>query len=296
MRWLITGARGQLGSDLGQLLDRLPDAELRACGSAELDVTDRAAIGSVVAEFRPDVIVNAAAYTAVDAAETDFDRAYRGERHRPRPAGSRDGTLRRPAGAHLHRLRLRRHRDGAVSGRRSDEPAVRLRPDQAGRRAGGARAGPGHRVRGAYQLAVRRRRAELRQDHGPAGGQPADRVRGRRPDRLADLVGRSGRAGWSTWFRPNRRPASTTAGSAGSTSWHGFARAVFAELGADPERVLPTSTEQFPRPAPRPAYSVLSDAEWLAAGLPPMPDWRAALATALNLDRPAYLLDQNLPN
>jgi dTDP-4-dehydrorhamnose reductase len=79
--------------------------------------------------------------------------------------------------------------------------------------------------------------------------------------------------------------------SAGSTSWHGFAQAVFAELGADPERVLPTSTEQFPRPAPRPAYSVLSDAEWLAAGLPPMPDWRSALTTALSLDRPAYLPD-----
>src|SRR3954447_8949049 len=76
MRWLITGARGQLGSDLARLLDGLPDVELLACGSAELDVTDRAAIDAMVAEFRPDVIVNAAAYTAVDAAETDFDRAY----------------------------------------------------------------------------------------------------------------------------------------------------------------------------------------------------------------------------
>ena len=75
----------------------------------------------------------------------------------------------------------------------------------------------------------------------------------------------------------------------GSTSWHGFARAIFAELGADLERVLAIPTEKYLRPAPRPAYSVLSDAEWLAAGLPGMLDWRAALTAALAADRAAYL-------
>jgi dTDP-4-dehydrorhamnose reductase len=68
--------------------------------------------------------------------------------------------------------------------------------------------------------------------------------------------------------------------NAGDTTWYGLARAVFAELGADPDRVCPTTTDRFPRPAPRPAYSVLSPAAWLAAGLPPMPPWRDALARA----------------
>ena len=75
----------------------------------------------------------------------------------------------------------------------------------------------------------------------------------------------------------------------GETSWFGLARAVFDELGADPERVRPTTTDKFPRPAPRPAYSVLSDAAWRAAGLSPLPHWRAALRQAFAEDRAAYL-------
>ena len=66
----------------------------------------------------------------------------------------------------------------------------------------------------------------------------------------------------------------------GGTTWHGFTQAIFEELGADPARVEPTSTAAFPRPAPRPAYSVLSPAAWDGAGLPPLPGWRAALGAA----------------
>src|SRR5690606_14972358 len=64
----------------------------------------------------------------------------------------------------------------------------------------------------------------------------------------------------------------------GSTTWYVFARAIFEELGADPERVQPCSTEDFPRPAPRPARSALSPKSWLDAGLDPLPEWPDALA------------------
>jgi dTDP-4-dehydrorhamnose reductase len=66
----------------------------------------------------------------------------------------------------------------------------------------------------------------------------------------------------------------------GDTTWHGFAQAIFTELGADPRRVLPTTSAEYPRPAPRPAYSVLSDRAWRAAGLTPLPHWRNALHAA----------------
>lgn len=75
MRVLLTGAYGQLGRCL---LDRFPtDWITLACGSAELDITNRIAIERVVKKFRPEVIINAAAYTAVDKAETDRVRAMK---------------------------------------------------------------------------------------------------------------------------------------------------------------------------------------------------------------------------
>jgi dTDP-4-dehydrorhamnose reductase len=60
----------------------------------------------------------------------------------------------------------------------------------------------------------------------------------------------------------------------------GLARATLTELGADPARVRPCASADFPRPAQRPAYSVLGDASWRAAGLPPLRHWRDALAAA----------------
>ncbi len=78
--------------------------------------------------------------------------------------------------------------------------------------------------------------------------------------------------------RPSARLLHATGG--GETTWFGFARAIFEELGADPARVSPCTTADYPRPAPRPAYSVLSGAAWAAAGLRPLPHWRSALSEA----------------
>ena len=66
--------------------------------------------------------------------------------------------------------------------------------------------------------------------------------------------------------------------NAGETTWFDFARSILEELGDDPDRVQPTNTAEFPRPAPRPAYSVLSDEAWVSAGLTPLRNWRDALA------------------
>jgi len=68
--------------------------------------------------------------------------------------------------------------------------------------------------------------------------------------------------------------------NSGETTWFGFAQAIFAEAGLDPARVLPTTSAEFVRPAPRPSYSVLGHDAWTAAGLAPMRDWRAALTDA----------------
>lgn len=75
MRVLLTGAYGQLGRCL---LNRFPKTWIiLACGSAELDITDKIAVERIVKKFRPDIIMNGAAYTAVDKAETDRVRAMK---------------------------------------------------------------------------------------------------------------------------------------------------------------------------------------------------------------------------
>ncbi|MFD5795525.1 SDR family oxidoreductase, partial [Streptomyces diastatochromogenes] len=71
----------------------------------------------------------------------------------------------------------------------------------------------------------------------------------------------------------------------GEASWYELAREVFRLAGADPDRVRPTDSRSFTRPAPRPAYSALGHAHWRKAGLAPPRDWRSALSEALPLIR-----------
>jgi dTDP-4-dehydrorhamnose reductase len=91
--------------------------------------------------------------------------------------------------------------------------------------------------------------------------------------RLVELAGLGGQS---------RAPAGVYHGTAsGQTTWYGLAREVFAGAGLDPDRVRPTTSDRFVRPAPRPAYSVLGHARWAAAGLPPLRSWKEALREAL---------------
>jgi dTDP-4-dehydrorhamnose reductase len=77
-------------------------------------------------------------------------------------------------------------------------------------------------------------------------------------------------------------PAGTYHGTAsGETTWFGLAQRVFGLVGADIARVLPVTSAEFVRPAPRPAYSVLAHDAWAAAGLAPMRSWDSALVEAL---------------
>jgi len=69
--------------------------------------------------------------------------------------------------------------------------------------------------------------------------------------------------------------------SSGETTWFGFAQEIFRLLGHDPARVLPTTSEAFVRPAPRPAYSVLGHDHWKNAHLAPIRKWSDALAESM---------------
>jgi dTDP-4-dehydrorhamnose reductase len=123
--------------------------------------------------------------------------------------------------------------------------------------------------------------------HGPSFVRTMSSLEGQR-DTLEVVDDQRGQPTWSRDLAERLvqlvdagAPAGIYHGTAsGSTTWCGLARRVFELGGADPARVHPTTTDRFPRPAPRPAYSVLGHDGWARAGLSPMRDWEAALTAA----------------
>jgi dTDP-4-dehydrorhamnose reductase len=283
---LVPGGHGQLGSDLATVGARV--GTVRALGSAELDITDAASIARALDELvasageadAAPVVCNAAAYTAVDAAESDVERAEAVNAVGPgllaAACAARDVPL-------LHVSTDYVFPGDADRPYEPDDPtgprSVYGRTKLAGERAVLSGATRSWVVRTAWvygavggnfvktMARLQRAHAELTvvDDQHGSPTWSADLAAG-----LVELAGRvAGGDG------PEQRVLHCTGG--GRTTWCGLARAVLAELGADPERVKPCGTADFPRPAPRPAYSVLSDAAWRAAGLTPLRPWRAAL-------------------
>jgi dTDP-4-dehydrorhamnose reductase len=131
------------------------------------------------------------------------------------------------------------------------------------------------------------RTAWLYGEHGPNFVKTMIRLEGER-ETLDVVNDQRGQPTWSVdlaWLIVALIDAEAPAGiyhgtSAGETTWWGLARAVFEELGADPARVRPTTTDRFPRPARRPAYSVLGGHRLVEAGITPIQLWREALTQA----------------
>jgi dTDP-4-dehydrorhamnose reductase len=279
MRWLITGSYGQLGTDLQAVLAATPEDVVRAVDLDVLDITDAAAVERAIAEFAPDVLVNAAAFTAVDAAEENEALAFRVNATGPAVLAA---AIARNGGRLVHVST-----DYVFAGEGTRPYEVDDAPDP-------------RSAYGRTKLAGERAVRELLPDASYVvrtawvyGGTGANFVKTmvRLEDERESVSVVDDQRGSPTWSADLARAlvelarSSATPGvyhctGTGDTTWFGFTQAIFGELGADPARVLPTTTDAFPRPAPRPAYSVLSDAAWRAAGLTPMPGWRDALHTA----------------
>jgi dTDP-4-dehydrorhamnose reductase len=283
--WLVTGAHGQLGHDLVEALAERPGDQVTAVGRAEMDLTDEAAVRTAVRDWlgrsadRRAVLVNAAAYTAVDAAEEDEPTAAVVN-------GAAPGWLAEEmaeAGRLLHVSTDYVFDGSATEPYRVDAPTAPRsaygRTKAAGERAIAAVGGDATVVRTAWvygrhggnfvrtmtKLEASRETVSVVDDQVGSPTWSADLAAG-----LVELGGREAAV-----------PPVLHYTNAGQVSWCGLARAVFEELGADPGRVLPTTTEAFPRPAPRPAYSVLDGTAWTEAGLTAPRPWRKALTVAM---------------
>lgn len=267
MRWLVTGANGQLGTALSAALGTAAVALDRSA----LDITSASAVAACVADVRPDVVVNAAGWTAVDAAETDESAAFEVN-------AAAVGHLAAAAGRRLIHVSTDYvfRGDGQSPYEVDDEPAPQTaygRTKLAGERlalAAGATVvrtawvygGPGPNfVDTMLALAQSRPSVDVVDDQVGSPTWVAD---------LAAAVVALGPRGGLFHFV-----------NGGQASWYELACAVFELAGHDPAHVHPVPSAAFPRPAPRPAWSVLSTRSWTDAGLPAPRHWRAALTECL---------------
>jgi dTDP-4-dehydrorhamnose reductase len=276
MKILITGAGGQVGRELVELCEREGD-DVTAADRARLDVTDRDAVLQLCAEVRPEAIVHAASWTAVDACEADPDRAHGvnalGARHVAQAA--------KEAGAHLLHFSTDYVFDGTKKTPydESDSPnplSVYGRSKWAGEKEVVEGIDDATVIRiswvcGRYGNNMVKTLLRLAAD----GIDPKfvdDQIG--QPTIVGDLVPLVRR------FAVERRPGLFHVTNQGAVSWYEFARATFAAAGADPRRVSPIATAQLdpPRPAPRPANSVLDNAALRMAGLPLLPHYEHSLA------------------
>jgi dTDP-4-dehydrorhamnose reductase len=277
-RWLITGAAGMLGQDVGYVLRRRGEP-VTALAHHELDITDPMAVADRIGGHTPDVVVNCAAWTAVDAAEEHEDEALRIN-------GS--GVANLASACERHGSRLVQLSTDYVFGKteqrshaEDDTPAplnAYGRTKLAGERAALGMPAGGYVVRTAWLYGA----------HGPSF--------------VRTMIGRA-RAGASvqvvddqrgqpTWtmdvaeqivalIRAGAEPGVYHATSSGATTWYGLAREVFRLTGADPGLVTPVTSAAYPRPAARPRCGVLGHGAWARTGVAPIGDWADALARAL---------------
>ena len=282
VKLLVTGGKGMLGRTLQ---NEFKDCELVIADLPEADITDAAGFDRFLAANKPDAVIHCAAMTAVDQCESEIEFAYRLNTF---------GTANVAAACHRHGVRLIAISTDYVFDGDSDRPYNEF-----------DRATGGNTVYGkskfAGEEAVRRhcpnhvicRISWLYGHGGPSfvhammsladGTRPMLKV-------VADQHG---------------NPTSTIAVARqirnilakpelvgtfhltceGEATWFEFAREIF-RLAGKTQDITPCTTEEFPRPAPRPKNSRLDKMMLRLAGLPPMPDWHDALAEFMKSEFP----------
>ncbi|WP_217593034.1 dTDP-4-dehydrorhamnose reductase [Cohnella sp. GbtcB17] len=272
---LVTGANGQLGQEIIHIED--DDVVLVGLDRLQLDVTDLEMCRKAVKTYQPSAIIHAGAYTAVDKAEAEPDEAYK-----VNALGTRNLAIAaREASAKLCYVSTDYVFDG--SGNRpyneyddTNPQSVYGKSKRAGEVLLQSLCDRWFIVRtswvyGKYgnnfvktMLKLAQDRNELTVVHDQKGSPTYTRDLGRF---LVDLV-------------KTETFGIYHASNAGTCSWYEFAKAIFEESGKE-IKLTPCTTDEFPRPAPRPLYSVMDHAAIRQNGFQDLPSWRESLRTFL---------------
>jgi dTDP-4-dehydrorhamnose reductase len=274
VKLLVTGAAGQLGVDVAEHAESVGD-DVIAVDRATLDITDVDAVRSLLEAVRPDAVINAAAYTAVDACETNEDLAFAVNGAGPGIlAGACDAV-----GAHLVHVSTDYVFDGTLERPYREDDATNPQSVYGRSKLAGEReVGPGAAIV---------RTSWVCGEHGNNMVKLVLRLAANPDQALAFVDDQRGHPTFTADLAPalvriasERRTGIHHLTNQGAVSWYEFVREILATTGHDPDRVRRISTADLdpPRPAPRPANSVLDNAVWRAAGLPMLRDFREPLA------------------
>ena len=284
MKILLTGGKGMLGRTLVRELEG--DFEVIPTDLPEADITDENAIDAVLAQYAPDAVIHCAAMTAVDKCETERDLAFR--------LNAR-GSANVAAACRRHGIRLIAISTDYVFAGDADRPYNEFDRPTGGRTVYGQSKFAGEEaVRTLCPNHVIARISWLYGAGGPSfvhammnlsdGTRPMLKV-------VADQHGNPtsttavARALRGILVRPNLCGTFHLT-CEGEATWAEFAEEIF-RLARRPQKVQPCTTEEFPRPAPRPKNSRLEKMALRLAGLPPMPDWKVALADFMAAEFPS---------
>lgn len=286
MNILLFGADGQLGVKLATLLSG--KGQLRPFTHAELDLRDTARLRQQIGQSRPDLIVNAAAYTAVDAAEKDSANARLVNTEAPRVMAEC---------AHEHGSLLVHYSTDYVFDGVAHEPYTEDSPTRPLGEYGRSKLEGEQALAASGAQCLVLRTAWLYSNRGRNFLNTMLRLAGERDElhvvsdqtgspTYADLLAEATLSILDKMYGHGalrqERCGLYHATCGGSTSWHGFAARIIELAGyADRVRVLPIPTSEYPTPAKRPAYSVLSNEKLARVFGVRLPDWDSALQRCL---------------
>jgi dTDP-4-dehydrorhamnose reductase len=277
---LLTGGSGQLGTAIKKELI-LQGIEFSSPSSSELDVCEQSKVNKYLDELRPTTIINCAAWTDVDGAESNPDGAYELNAIGPQNIA----ISARNYGARLIHVST----DYVFSGEgknkwnelgKHDPQSIYGKSKSEGERLALCKHPEGtYIVRTAWLYSETRNNFALTMAKLALKGTDEVRV-------VNDQIGQPTFAGdlakQILSLISSKAPMGIYHGTnSGQATWYEFACEIFEQVGADVSRVIPVTTLDFPRPAIRPKFSVLGHESWDKTSIEPMRDWRIALREAM---------------